>query len=88
MKVDETALKLSCSLAFMRMRAAGGRPDILEAAAKELGIDDECSLALSIWLLFGRTCPGDIDEADIRATILFSNRILSGAAIALSCDAI
>lgn len=89
MGVDERALKLSCALAFMRWRDNAGRTDLFEAA-EDLGVDGDGPLALSMWLLFGRTCAGDgdLDEATVRATILFSERIMSEAAATSSRDAL
>lgn len=86
-EVDERALRLSVALAFIRWRASG-REDFLDAA-EELGADD-CVLALSMWMLFGRTRAGsgDLDAAAIRAVLVFCEHILSGAVTASPRDAI
>lgn len=86
-EVDERVLRLSVALAFIRWRASG-REDFLDAA-EELGVDDGV-LALSMWMLFGRTRAGsgDLDEAAIRAVLRFCEQILSPAVAASPRDAI
>lgn len=86
-EVDERALRLSVDLAFIRWRAASGREDFLDAA-EELGVGDG-PLALSAWILFGRTrADCDLDDASIRAVLVFCEHILSGEVAASSRDAI
>lgn len=86
-EVDERALRLSVALAFIRWRASG-REDFLDAA-EELGVDP-APLALSLWILFGRTRAGrgDLDDASIRAVLRFCRQILSPAVAASPRDAI
>lgn len=86
-EVDERALRLSVALAFIRWRASG-REDFLDAAEElDVGAD---SLALSMWMLFGRTRADgcDLDEAAIRAVLRFCEQILSPAVAASPRDAI
>lgn len=85
-EVDERALRLSIDLAFIRWRASG-REDFLDAA-EELGVGDG-PLALSAWILFGRTrADCDLDDASIRAVLVFCEHILSGEVAASPRDAI